>query len=281
MYHPQFMTKRVAYQGISGSFSSMAARTMFGNNLIPVQTTRFREIFEHVSGGSADIGVVPIENALAGSIHENYDLLSEFSCSIVGEYFCPVQLNLLGLSSGIPISSISRVFSHSKAIEQCSDFFEQNPTLSPIVFSDTAGAALHVKDLGDPTVAAVASNEAASEYGLAILQPAIQNHALNATRFFAIATNQLPIKEPSKCSLELTLPHKPASLYKLLGSFAELSINVTKIESRPIPGKPFEYTFHLDLESGGQQGEILRTAVVRARPLAGELRTLGFYSTVS
>ncbi len=281
MYHPRFMAKRVAYQGISGSFSSMAARALFGGDLAPIQTRRFREIFEHVRDGSADVGVVPIENALAGSIHENYDLLSEFSCSIIGEYYCPVQLSLLGLQADTPLSSITRVFSHPKAIEQCSNFFERNPTLTPIVYSDTAGAALHVRELGDPSVGAVASDEAAREYGLTVLQPSIQNHAMNSTRFFAIAVTPLQIKEPGKCSLEFTLPHKPASLHKLLGIFAELGVNVTKIESRPIPGKPFEYTFHLDLESNGQSGEILRTAVIRGTPLARELRVLGFYSTSS
>jgi chorismate mutase/prephenate dehydratase len=127
----------------------------------------------------------------------------------------------------------------------------------------------------------VASDEAGRQYGLTVLKPSIQNHAMNSTRFFAIASEALQIKEPQKCSLELTLPHKPASLHTLLGAFAELAVNVTKIESRPIPGKPFEYTFHLDLESGGQPGEILRTAVIRARPLARDLRVLGFYSTSS
>jgi len=273
------MGKKVAYQGISGSFSSMAARAMFGDGLIPVQTRRFREIFEHVRDGQADIGVVPIENALAGSIHENYDLLSEFSCSIIGEYYCPVQLSLLGVNRDTPLTSITRVFSHPKAIEQCSNFFEQHPTLTPIVYSDTAGAALHVRELGDPTVAAVASDEAAREYGLTVIRPSIQNHAMNSTRFFAIATHPLEIREPAKCSLELTLPHKPASLHALLGAFAEVGVNVTKIESRPIPGKPFEYTFHLDLESGGRNGEVLRLAVERSKPLARELRVLGFYTT--
>ncbi len=273
------MAKRIAYQGISGSFSSMAARALYGNDIEPVQTKRFREIFEHVTSGTADAGVVPIENALAGSIHENYDLLSEFACSIVGEYYCPVQLHLLGISGGIPLSSITRVVSHPKALEQCSNFFEEHPHLSPIVFSDTAGAALHIKEQRDTTLAAIASTEAAQHFGLSIIRDSIQNHAANATRFFAIAAKPREIPNPTKCSLELSLPHQPASLHKLLGEFAELSVNVTKIESRPIPGKPFEYTFHIDIES--ERPEILQEAAARAATRARDLRVLGFYRTTN
>ncbi len=258
----------------------MAARALYGPDLIPLQTTRFREIFEHVTSGRADVGVVPIENALAGSIHENYDLLSEYRCSIAGEFYCPVQLNLMTVSPIETIDSITQVFSHPKALEQCSHFLERHPSMSPVVFSDTAGAAAHVQSLRTPGVAAIASEEAAQEYGLTIVAPAIQNHSSNMTRFFAVSQNPETVATPSKCTLILSLRHEPASLYRLLGEFAELAINVTKIESRPIPGKPFEYSFHLDLETTPAAKGTLHDAVERARRATVETRVLGFYSTV-
>ncbi len=273
------MGKRVAYQGITGSFSSMAARALYGADIVPLQTTRFREIFEHVTAGRADVGVVPIENALAGSIHENYDLLSEHNCAIVGEYYCPVQLHLMTASPSASIESITQAFSHPKALEQCSDFLERHPLVSPVVFSDTAGAAAHVKQLNNPCAAAIASEEAAEEYGLTIIARAIQNHTSNTTRFFAVAKNSEAIALPSKCTLILSLRHEPASLYKLLGEFAALQINVTKIESRPIPGKPFEYSFHLDLETTPDSTGTLLDAIERAKQTTVETRVLGLYSS--
>jgi len=274
------MKKRVAYQGITGSFSSMAARALYGPDIVPVQTTRFRDIFEHVTSGRADVGVVPIENALAGSIHENYDLLSEYRCSIVGEFYCPVQLHLMAVSPTETVESITHVFSHPKALEQCSTFLERNPSISPVVFSDTAGAAAHVQELGAPGFAAIASDEAAREYRLSIIALAIQNHASNMTRFFAVSVHPEAVPAPSKCTLILSLRHEPASLHRLLGEFAELAINVTKIESRPVPGKPFEYSFHIDLESTPEAKGTLHDAVERARRATVETRVLGFYSTV-
>lgn len=279
-YHPPSMKKRVAYQGITGSFSSMAARALYGSDFTPLHTTRFREIFEHVAAGRADVGVVPIENALAGSIHENYDLLSEYQCSIVGEFYCPVQLHLMTPSPRETLETITQVFSHPKALEQCSNFLERYPAISPVVFSDTAGAAAHIRDLPGSGIAAIASEEAASEYGLTIIARGVQNHASNMTRFFAVASNSEVPGTPSKCTLILSLRHEPASLYKLLGEFAELAINVTKIESRPIPGKPFEYLFHLDLEATPEAKGTLHDAVERAKRATVETRVLGFYSTV-
>ena len=258
----------------------MAARAFYGPDLTPLQTIRFREIFEHVTAGRADAGVVPIENALAGSIHEIYDLLSEYRCSIVGEYYCPVQLHLMTVSPTDRVDSIQQAFSHPKALEQCSIFLERHPTISPVVFSDTAGAAAHVRTLGTPGVAAIASEEAAQEYGLAIIAPSIQNHASNMTRFFAVARQPEVADGHSKCTLILSLRHEPASLYKLLGIFAELAINVTKIESRPVPGKPFEYSFHIDLETTPQATGSLYDAVERTKAATVEARVLGFYSTM-
>lgn len=271
------MEKKIAYQGILGSFSSVAARTLFGATFIPVETTRFREIFEHITRGSADYGVVPIENALAGSVHENYDLLSEFSCFVVSELYCPVQLHLLGLP-GVENTGIKRVISHPKALEQCSHFLEHHEEqIQQLVFSDTAGAAKHVKELNDPSIAAIASEESATYYGLSILSRSIQNHSLNSTRFVAVASCAGSPPSPTKCSLIVSLPHEPGSLHKLLGTITSYGVNLTKIESRPISGKPFEYAFHIDLQCEDGQHDSLRACVEQVHSTTLACRTLGFY----
>ena len=268
------MRMRIAYQGITGSFSSMAARALYGQDFTPLQTTRFREIFEHIAQGRADVGVVPIENALAGSVHENYDLLQEHRCFVIDEYYCPVHLHLIGLG---PIAGVRRAFSHPKALEQCSIFLESNPQITAVVCSDTAGAALQVAESKDPINAAIASDEAAAVYGLPVLRREIQNHKTNATRFVAIAAKPTQCARPTKCSMVVSLPHEAGSLHKLLGIMAELGINLTKIESRPIAGKPFEYAFHIDIECSPDTSEKLTEAVRRVEHYARNVRQLGLY----
>ncbi len=273
------MGNRVAYQGILGSFSSMAARAVCGPDCVPIHTRRFREIFEHVVSGRADIGIVPIENALAGSVHENFDLLGEFNCSIIAEYYCPVQLHLITLpDAGAALSGFTRALSHPKALEQCSEFLERHTNLVPTSYSDTAGAALHVRETGDRSIAAIASEEAAATYGLTILARSIQNHALNSTRFFAVSVVETPCSDPTKVSLLLTLPHQPGSLHRLLAEIAGAGVNITKIESRPIVGKPFEYSFHLDMECSQGSSEVLRECVRRVQASCANCRVLGFYA---
>lgn len=272
------MVKRVAYQGIAGSFSSMAARALYGNDLIPIQTTRFRDIFEHVATGSADVGVVPIENALAGSVHENYDLLQEFNCYIVDEYYCPVHLHLMG--SG-PLENVRRVLSHPKALEQCSLFLERNPEITAVVCSDTAAAALQVRESCDPSQAALASEESAATYHLPILAHSIQNHTDNSTRFVSIATKPSECECPTKSSIVVSLPHEPGSLYKLLGKISSLSLNLTKIESRPILGRPFEYAFHIDIECQVERSSQLREASALIARCTRAFRELGLYQARS
>ena len=268
------MEKRIAYQGIAGSFSSMAARALYGSGFTPIQTTRFREIFEHVSRGSADIGVVPIENALAGSVHENYDLLQEFKCFIVDEYYCPVHLHLVGIG---PIEKVRRVLSHPKALEQCSMFLEQHPGMTAVVCSDTAAAALQVRDSRDPSQAALASEEAAATYQLSLLKRAVQNHEENCTRFVSISAHPATCDTPTKASMVVSLPHEPGSLHKLLGVIASLSLNLTKIESRPILGKPFEYAFHIDIECPIERSAQLHEARNHLSRCTSVCRQLGLY----
>lgn len=256
----------------------MAAAALVGPDNEPLQTTRFREIFEHVAAGRADLGVVPIENALAGSIHENYDLLGEFSCSIVGEHYCPVQLHLMGLpAASQSLTAITQVISHPKALEQCSHFLDSLAGAEQVNYSDTAGAALHVRERGDPAIVAIASEEAASAFGLTIIARAIQNHSLNATRFVAISREPLALSAPSKCSLVITLPHAPGSLARLLAAIAGQRGNVTKIESRPILGKPFEYSFYIDIEAPQDAPNAVTESIEAASKHSSSCRILGLY----
>jgi prephenate dehydratase len=259
----------------------MATKALFGSDIVALQTRRFREIFEHVKERRADVGVIPIENALAGSVHENYDLLAEFDLEIIGEYYCPVQLHLMTVRSPDgkkpELDSISQAVSHPKALEQCSQFLELHPSISPVVFSDTAGAAEMVRDKKDSHTAAIASEEAAQAYGLEIVARSIQNHAANSTRFVAISLHNAAPGTPNKCSLLFTLPHRPGSLHTVLGTIAGAGMNVTKIESRPIMGRPFEYTFHVDIECEQERsGDLIRLTRALAFDTA-EYRVLGMY----
>ncbi len=267
----------MAFQGVPGSFSSMAARALFGSDTSAIHTQQFRDIFERVMDGSANFGVVPIENAVAGSVHENYDLLEEYSCSVVAETQIPVQLHLMAISHE---GYLSKVYSHPKALEQCSAFFAKHPEIEATVWSDTAGAAQHVAKLKDPSLAAIASEEAATIHGLRVLKHSIQNHPNNSTRFVAIAREPHGETNPTKCSLVISLAHKPGSLFAILKEIAELGLNLTKIESRPILGAPFSYSFHIDIECLSDRSTALQEATRRISLHAEQLKILGFYCTV-
>lgn len=273
------MKNKVAFQGIPGSFSHITALALFGDAIQPLHTTRFSEIFQLVSEGQADYGVVPVENALAGSVHENYALLAKHTCSIIAEHYCPVQLHLLGHGS---LEQIRAVISHPKALEQCSNLIESNPHITAQVWSDTASAAEHVSKLNDPTVAAIASSQAAAIYNLPAIAKSIQNNPNNSTRFVVISQQAPPPQTPAtKASIIVTLPHKSGSLHQFLGEIAKAELNLTKIESIPIDGQPFAYLFHIDIECPPEAGNQLESVLNRLTSHAKELRVLGMYRAAS
>jgi prephenate dehydratase len=263
----------------------MAARALFGHDIVAINTRRFREIFEEVSSGHADFGVVPLENALAGSVHENFDLLASFDCPIVAEYYCPVELHLMvKRKHGGCIASLAdlkTVASHAKALEQCSQFIERHTQLGQLVQSDTAGAAQLVAQSDDLSLAAIASEEAAQVFDLEIIERSIQNHATNMTRFVAISKTNTPLAPANKGSVMFTLLHQPGSLYQLLGVLADTGLNLTKIESRPILGMPFEYTFYADIEQSSNARGNLSETIQKLRPFTVDLRVLGTYAAQS
>lgn len=264
----------MAFQGIPGSFSSVAARAFFGAALTPIHTERFRDIFEAVSSGEALHGVIPIENSLAGSIHENYDLLAEYPLCITGELHCPVDLHLLGRGQ---LRDIQRIFSHPKALEQCSSFLREHPHWVQEGWADTASAAQHVATCGDDTYAAVASEECSSLYDLPIVKHSIQNHARNITRFLVIGCHQATDAALTKCSLIVTLTDGVSSLHTLLHAAAQKCMTLTKVEARPLAQQPFAYRVHLDFTGPAITLESWRAKLSVLEQYTREFRIVGLY----
>ncbi len=270
---------RVAFQGEPGAYSHEAALAHSPQEpeIVPCRT--FRDVFRAVAGEGADVGIVPIENSLTGSIHEVYDLLLEFPLEIVGEVFQPIAHKLLGLP-GARLEGIRDVYSHPQALWQCESFLE---TLGAErhAFYDTAGAARWVAEQGDPVRAAIAGPLAAELYGLEVLREDVSDCERNTTRFLALTLpGRVPPEAPGgqrwRTSLVVELRHEPGALYRALGIFAERGINLTKLESRPLRTERWRYRFYLDFE--GHRGEAhVQDALARLREQAVFLRVLGAY----
>jgi chorismate mutase/prephenate dehydratase len=242
---------RVAYQGVEGSYSHLAGQRRYAGRpggALLIGCSSFQEVAESVRNGETDYGLLPIENTTAGSINETYDLLAEGDLKIVGEALCQIIHCLLGLPGTDP-SRIRSILSHPQAISQCRTFLSRFPDAKAIAEYDTAGAAQKVRDLADPTLAAIAGEEAARLYGLEILERGINTDATNLTRFVEIGreSEACPAGASIKTSLILELAHRPGALIEALRVFGNRQINLLKLESRPLPGRPFEYRFYLDI----------------------------------
>lgn len=232
---------RVVCQGVVGAFSHKAARSFFGE-ISPSFEPTFQQVFEDVATGSADFGVLPVENSAAGSVTAVYDLILRYRFYIVGAVDVKVEHCLAaGKGTGTPTAAAS----HPQALSQCSGYLKSHG-LKALEWSNTAAAAQYVAQECPPGVAAVCSKEAAREYGLQILQENIQNEAENTTRFIVISKDAILPEDAGKISLCFSLPHETGSLSSVLERFAMEGLNLTKIESRPLPGKNFEYDFYLD-----------------------------------
>ncbi len=232
---------RVVCQGVVGAFSHKAARSFFGE-ISPSFEPTFQQVFEDVATGSADFGVLPVENSAAGSVTAVYDLILRYRFYIVGAVDVKVEHCLVaGKGTGTPTAAAS----HPQALSQCSEYLEAH-SLKALEWSNTAAAAQYVAQECPPGVAAICSKEAAQEYGLQILQENIQNEAENTTRFIVISKDAILPEDAGKISLCFSLPHETGSLSSVLERFAMEGLNLTKIESRPLPGKNFEYDFYLD-----------------------------------
>ena len=232
--------KRVICQGAEGAFSHAAAKKMFGNNKIEFLKS-FEDVFEVIAADENAVGILPVENSTAGYVTNVYDLMLKYGHWIVKSIRLDVSQNLLSKGS---LSEIKTVYSHPHALKQCSGFLRKHG-ITAVEYGNTALAAKYVAELNDPSVAAIGSTTAAELYGLNVTAPAIQDETNNITRFIAVSKKPFISKESNTVSLALEIPHEKGSLYSMLGRFADLGLNLTKIESRPA-GHDFEYRFYID-----------------------------------
>ncbi len=268
---------RVSIQGYAGAFHEAAARQHFADRrVVTVPAHTFADVVEQVETGQSDLGLMAIENTLAGSLMANYDLLQTADLRITAEVYLRIRLNLMALP-GTDISQLRVVHSHPVALAQCREFFKPWPRIKLIEDADTALSARQVTELQDPTRGAVASATAAELYGLEILAPGIETNKLNHTRFLVLERGRDHRQDAGdKVSLSFSTSHESGSLYKVLMVLAAYQVNLTKIQSAPIIGRPFQYRFHVDFLLEGNIS--LEQALEAIRPLCTELRILGVYA---
>ena len=265
---------RIAFQGESGAYSEAAAiRFSDHADLLPCES--FDDVFTAVATGKATHGILPVENSIGGSIHRNYDLLLEHDLPIVGEVVLDITHNLLVLP-GTRLENIKRIYSHPQALAQCERFLRSLPGVAVEATYDTAGSAKLVKEKGLTDAAAIASDRAAKVFGLEILKPEIQDFSDNITRFLLVSRTADSDLQADKTTVVFSLPNEPGSLFKALSVFALREIDLTKIESRPIRGRPWEYLFYVDLPVGRHDLRCAR-ALVHLAEFARSMRTLGSY----
>ena len=239
--------KRVAIQGIKASFHEEAAFKFFGEDIETIECSSFKQTFQELSAGNADYVVMAIENSIAGSLLPNYTLLREFNFPVIGEVYLPIKLHLMALP-GVKFEDITKVTSHPIAIRQCSDFLDEYPHLKVIESSDTAACAKKIRDEQLHDTVAIANMLAAELYGFNVLERSIESNKKNYTRFLILTTKAEEIKEANKASLCFQVTNDAGSLVKVLNIFAELEINMSKVQSMPVLGRRNEYNFYVDIE---------------------------------
>jgi len=265
---------RIAYQGEPGAFSEAASRQVNASaDLMPCKA--FEDVFAAVNLGAADYGVLPIENSIGGSIHRNFDLLLENQLPIVGEVEVPVVHHLLALP-GRSLADIRRVYSHPQALAQCDRFLRTLTGVEITATYDTAGSAKMIADerLGD--AAAIASARAGEVFGLQPVRSSIQDYDSNTTRFLVVGKEPLSDAAPDKTTVVFTLTNEPGALFKALAAIALRGIDLTKLESRPIPGRKWEYLFYADLAAARNDLACAR-ALAHLGEFAPMVRVLGSY----
>ena len=264
----------VAFQGIAGAYSEECIRQFFGPEVNSVPCRKLADIFFAVERGEADYGMLPVENAVAGSVTQSYELLLDHDLRIHAEAILRVRHMLLALP-GTQLSDLKRVRSHPQALAQCQRYLERHG-LEPEPAFDTAGSARELAAAPEPGVAAIASRLAAELYGLEIVDQNVEDFPFNYTRFFVLALEDSPRAQRSKTSLVFTTPHRPGALYDCLGEFAKRGINLAKIESRPRLNRPWQYIFYLDFEGHCQDPEC-EAAIIGLLRRSSFVKLLGSY----
>ncbi len=270
---------RFAFQGEPGAFSHAAALKLLGERATPVPCTSFRDVFQALKTGSANWAVVPIENTLHGSVHENYDYLLDYNFVISGETSIRISHQLIVLP-GVKLSGIRRILSHPVALNQCKRFFEKHKKLEPVPFYDTAGSVKALKEQRLADCGAIASETAASTYGGIILRRNIEDIRENFTRFFLLTKQAIKSRGasgPKKTSVVFSTANSPGSLFRAMACFALRDLNLTKIESRPFRGKPWEYLFYVDF-LGSLDEKKTRNALANLRECTEFVKFLGSYT---
>ncbi len=284
-YNPSSVARKakacVAFQGEPGAFSQEAVRKLAGDRADVLPCQRFEDVFQSLESGRAEAAVIPIENSLAGSVHENYDHLLHYDFQIAGETSIRIVHNLIA-PPGVPFGQIRRVYSHPVALNQCLNFFARHPQIEKVPFYDTAGSVKMIIQEGLRDAAAIASALAAEIYGARILKRSIEDDRRNFTRFFLLRrpdSGRPPLADAGrgwKTSLVFTTRNVPGALFRALSAFALRDLNLTKIESRPLRGKPWEYLFYLDFLGHVDEPRV-QNALRHLGELADFLRVLGCY----
>jgi prephenate dehydratase len=269
--------RRVAFQGERGAFSEEAAVKLLGEGVTLVPRPTFESLFASVGEGAADCALAPVENTLAGSVHGSYALLLDSPLRISAEVVIPIRHFLIGCP-GATLEGVRTVESHPVALAQCERFFASRPDIRRVASDDTAGSVAAVLKRGDPTRAAVAGRRAAEIYGGAILRAGLEDHRENYTRFVLLEPSPVVWEGADKLSLVVTLAHRPGALYHALEPFARRSLDLLKLESRPVRGHPWEYHFYLDLRASPQDAEA-GAALAELRERATSVRVLGHYAS--
>lgn len=264
---------KVAFQGEPGAYSEQAVFNYYGEvETLPCES--FDVMFDSVVSGKSDAALAPIENSLAGSIHQNYDLLLRHDLHIVGEYLLRVRHCLIALPD-VKKEDIKKAISHPQALGQCAGYLRSHGIKTEAVY-DTAGSVKMLKEMGARDTAAIASQRAAELYGMQILEEGIEDNVENYTRFLAVGREPVVPTNEAKTSIVFTLKNQPGSLFKAMSVFALRDIDLTKIESRPLQGKPWEYLFYIDFV-GSMYDEVSKRALDHLGEYALTLRVLGSY----
>jgi len=264
-----------AFIGEYGAYSHKASLAYFGEEITPVPMKTFKDIFHGVQTGTCQYGVIPLENSLSGSIHENFDLLQEYDLKIIGEVTIRIKHALI-VHENVSKNDIKKIFAPPPAFSQCKNYLDQYPDIDLIPVKATSSAVRYVKDSNDRHAAAIGSTMAAKIFNMNILEASIEDNPRNYTRFAIIAKEAKGHKKVNKTSIIFSTGHKPGSLFEVMKVFSEYQINLVKLESRPMLGKPWEYMFYVDIEADIEHPD-LSPVMEKLQERSENLRILGRY----